>query len=322
MTGNAQLVHSRITHTRLSPVRHAFTYRSVSWLVDIDSLPTLSAPLRPFAQFRGADHFPEPMVDGQTLRDRLNAHLLSVGKRPPDGKVVALTSPRVAGYVFNPLSVYWCYRADGSLAYAVAEVHNTYGGRHCYVVELDDHGRAEVDKEFYVSPFNDVSGNYRLRMPPPTDGRVAVSIVLERDGHEPFVASLSGRIEPATSRAIVATQMRAPLAPLVVSARIRFQGIKLWAKRLPIAPRPPQDSAPPAEPTEPLVEPTPLVEPQPSLVEPTEPLVEPVETTPPVEPPPPAERQPPPAERQPPPAEPPPLVELVETTPTRKVTDE
>ncbi len=295
---SAQLVHSRITHTRLSPVRHAFTYRSVSWLVDIDSLPTLSAPLRPFAQFRGADHFPEPMVDGQTLRDRLDAHLLSVGKRPPDGKVVALTSPRVAGYVFNPLSVYWCHRADGSLAYAVAEVHNTYGGRHCYVVELDDHGRAEVDKEFYVSPFNDVSGNYRLRMPPPADGRVAVSIVLERDGHEPFVASLSGRIEPATSRAIVATQMRAPLAPLAVSARIRFQGSKLWAKRLPIVPRPPQ-----AEPTPPPAEP-------PSLVE----LVE---TTPP-----PVERQPPPAEPTPPPVEPPPLVELVETTPTRKVTDE
>ncbi|WP_454174868.1 DUF1365 domain-containing protein [Gordonia sputi] len=295
---NPQLVHSRITHTRLSPVRHAFTYRSVSWLVDIDRLPTLSTPLRPFARFLGADHFPEPMVDGQTLRDRLDAHLRSVGKRPPEGRVVALMSPRVAGYVFNPLSVYWCYRADGSLAYAVAEVHNTYGGRHCYVVDLDDHGRAEVDKEFYVSPFNDVSGHYRLRMPPPADGHVAVSIVLERAGHEPFVASLSGRIEPATPRAIVATQVRAPLAPLVASARIRFQGIKLWAKRLPIVPRPPLvEPTPPSEPTSPLVElveTTPPAEPQP--------LVELVETTP--------------------PAEPNPLVELVETTPTRKVTDE
>ena len=305
----AQLVHSRITHTRLSPVRHAFTYRSVSWLVEIDRLPTLSAPLRPFARFLGADHFTEPMVDGQTLRDRLDAHLRSVGKRVPDGRVVALMSPRVAGYVFNPLSVYWCYDADGSPAYAVAEVHNTYGGRHCYVVDLDDQGRAEVDKEFYVSPFNDVSGHYRLRMPPPADGRVAVSIVLERAGHEPFVASLSGRIEPATPRAIVATQVRAPLAPLVVSARIRFQGIKLWAKRLPIVPRPPQveRQRPPVE----LVETTPPVEPTSPPVDGQRPLVELVETTPPAEP-------------------TSPLVEpatsaassRVETTPTRKVTDE
>ncbi|MGV9480367.1 DUF1365 domain-containing protein [Gordonia aichiensis] len=249
MTGSTtQLVHSRITHTRLTPIRHAFTYRSVSWLVDIDQLPTLSGPMRVLAHFRAGDHFPEQVIEGQTLRDRLDAHLRGVGIEPPGGTVLVLTSPRVAGYVFNPLSVYWCHHVDGSPAFAVAEVHNTYGGRHCYVVELDDHGRAEVEKEFYVSPFNDVSGRYRLRMPPPADGRVAVSIVLEREGHEPFVASLSGRTEPATPRAILATQLRAPFAPLVVSARIRYQGIRLWARRLPIVPRPP------AQPSRPLVE--------------------------------------------------------------------
>ncbi|MCX2966403.1 DUF1365 domain-containing protein [Gordonia sp. NPDC062954] len=233
------IVHTRIRHARTSPIRHAFTHRSVAWLIDVDHPPITGKWLRPFAHFRAADHFGQPTHPGDTLRSRLHHQLATAGLAPPSGRVVALLSPRVAGHVFNPLSVYWCHNRDGTLDRVVAEVHNTYGERHCYVVTPDSHGDALVPKEFYVSPFNDVDGTYRLHVPPPrADGRVAVSVTLHRDGQDPFTASVTGRARPATTAEIIRTQLRAPLAPVLVSARIRIHGIRLWLRRLPVIPRP------------------------------------------------------------------------------------
>ncbi|MEE4025929.1 DUF1365 domain-containing protein [Gordonia sp. PKS22-38] len=233
------VVHTRIRHVRTSPVRHAFTHRSASWLIDVDHPARVPLPLRPFARFRAADHFPQAVHPHDTLRSRLDDQLAAAGVDAPSGRVVALLSPRVAGHVFNPLSVFWCHDSGGSLSCVVAEVHNTYGERHCYVVIPDARGDAVVPKEFYVSPFNEVDGTYRLHVPPPSaDGAVAVSVTLERDGQDPFTASVSGRARPATTAAIIRTQLAAPLAPLVVSARIRMHGIRLWFKRLPVVTRP------------------------------------------------------------------------------------
>lgn len=233
------IVATRIVHSRTTPVRHAFRYRSSSWLVDLDDPPQVPRMLAPFARFRPDDHFPEPTRPEDTLRGRLDAHVAGAGVTPVRGRVVALTSARVAGYVFNPLSVFWCHDVDGSLAYVVAEVHNTYGERHCYIVTTDADGRAEVDKEFYVSPFNDLSGRYRLHFPEPSAaGHVSVEVVLTRPDQEPFTARLTGIAEPATTPRVLAAQLRAPLAPLVVAARIRWHGIRLWARRLPLVARP------------------------------------------------------------------------------------
>ena len=98
-----------------------------------------------------------------------------------------LTNARVFGHVFNPLSVFWCLNDDGSQRCVVAEVHNTYGERHCYLLETDERGGVRTSKEFYVSPFNDLDGEYRMRLPLP-DTALALSIVLARDGKAPFVA--------------------------------------------------------------------------------------------------------------------------------------
>jgi DUF1365 family protein len=94
-----------------------------------------------------------------------------------------------------------------------------------------------VPKAFYVSPFNDVDGEYRMKLPVPGE-RLAVAIVLEREGHQPFVATMDGERHEATVMAILATALAVPLAPLRVSAQIRWQGIKLWARRLPVIKRP------------------------------------------------------------------------------------
>lgn len=149
-----------------------------------------------------------------------------------------LAAARVLGYVFNPLSVYWCHNGEGELVCVVAEVHNTYHGRHCYLLRTDDSGRAEVEKDFYVSPFEPATGGgYRMSLPEPGD-RLALSITLDRPGSAPFVAAVRGRRRPATAIGLLRLAIRHPLAPLVVTVRIRWQGIRLWLRGLPVVPRP------------------------------------------------------------------------------------
>ncbi|QRY61634.1 DUF1365 domain-containing protein [Gordonia sp. PDNC005] len=234
----AQIVPVRISHIRRSPVDHRFTHRSLQWLVDLDELPRLPFGLRGFARFAADDHFDRGSETGRSLRAKLDDAVRAQGVPAPTGRVTALLSPRVAGYTFNPLSVYWCHDRAGRLEYVVAEVHNTYGGRHSYVVRTDQVGRARVAKDFYVSPFNEVDGVYRLSLPVPTaDGRVSVAVVLERPGMPPFTATMTGHARPATVPAVLAANLTTPLAPWLVAVRIRIHGIRLWAAGLPIVPR-------------------------------------------------------------------------------------
>ena len=234
MTMHASIYRTSISHVRRSPLKNAFTYRSYCWFVDVDHLPRLPFLLRPLAVFRAGDHLGDPAA---TLRTNVERYLRSQGIEHDGGPIHMLTSARVFGYVFNPLTLFWCYRSSGELQCVVAEVHNTYGERHCYLLRTDPAGRASVPKAFYVSPFNDVDGQYRMKLPAPGD-RLAVSIILEREGHRPFVATMDGRRHPATVRNILAAAIRVPAAPLLVSALIRVQGIKLWARHLPVVARP------------------------------------------------------------------------------------
>ncbi|MET0992917.1 MAG: DUF1365 family protein, partial [Mycobacterium sp.] len=172
------LYRTRITHLRRAPVRHYFEHRGYSWYVDIDQLPRLPRWLRPFARFDARDH-----LDGEpndSLRQRLDAFLGDRGIDLCGGTVTALLQARVLGYVFNPLSLYWCHDAAGVLRHVVAEVHNTYGGRHAYLLPPDGDRPAMVRKKLYVSPFNDVDGHYLVRAPRP-DAELDVTISLHRE---------------------------------------------------------------------------------------------------------------------------------------------
>jgi uncharacterized protein len=230
----AAIYRTSISHVRRSPLHNSFTYRSYSWYVDVDRLPQLPRPFRPLAGFRVEDHLGDP--DG-TLRGNVERYLDLQGIGLDGGRITMLASARVFGHVFNPLSVFWCHDAAGNLRCVIAEVHNTYGQRHCYLLETDSAGRASVSKEFYVSPFNDVDGQYRMKLPEPGE-RLAVSIVLEREGHQPFIATMDGVRREATPWNIASAALAVPLAPLRVAAQIRWQGIRLWARRLPIIKRP------------------------------------------------------------------------------------
>ena len=119
----------------------------------------------------------------------------------------------------------------------IAEVHNTYGGRHVYVLKPDDAGRDTVEKVFYVSPFLPMGGSYLMRTPVP-DQALSVSIALRQDGQTPFVATLTGRGRPIGTRSVLAALVRWPLLTLRTAALIRWQGVRLWLRKVPVQQRP------------------------------------------------------------------------------------
>ncbi len=229
------LYRTRITHLRRAPVHHYFEHRGYSWYVDIDRLPQLPRWLRPFARFDAADHLDGAPND--SLRQRIDAFLAERDIDLHGGRITALMQARVLGYVFNPLTLYWCHDTKGVVRHIVAEVHNTYGGRHAYLLPPHGDHPAMVRKKLYVSPFNDVDGYYLVRAPLP-DAELDVRISLHRDNQPAFVATMRGTRRRASIGELLKLQLVAPLAPLMGAIGIRVQGITLWLRRVPVVPRP------------------------------------------------------------------------------------
>jgi DUF1365 family protein len=234
------IYRTRITHLRRAPVHHYFEQGGYSWYVDLDDLPRLPGWLRPFARFEASDHLSAPAPEGvdDTLRHRMDAFLAGHGIDLQGGTITSLMQARVLGYVFNPISIYWCQDAKGVLRHVVAEVHNTYGGRHAYLLPPTGDTPAAVKKKLYVSPFNDVDGYYLVRAPLP-DTTVDVTISLHRENKPAFVATLHGDRRKAGIAQILRLQMTTPVAPLMGAMWIRIQGITLWLRRVPVVPRVP-----------------------------------------------------------------------------------
>ncbi|MGB3257323.1 MAG: DUF1365 family protein [Ornithinimicrobium sp.] len=234
------LVPGVVAHRRHGPVDHRLRHGVYQWLVDLDHLPRLSRPLAKVAQFSPADHLGDP---SRSIKDNVlhfaRTHGVPLPARP---RVVMLANARVFGYVFDPLSVFWCLDEDtDELVCVVAEVHNTYGERHAYLLNPDESGLSEVDKAFYVSPFYDLSGRYKLHFVLGPD-RVSVTINLHRNGElqskPDFTANFHGRPQPVTRGGVMTQLARHPLMSQKVSALIRAHGISLWAKGLPLQTRP------------------------------------------------------------------------------------
>ncbi len=225
-----------IRHARTERVRHAFRYRHVMWLVDLDELPSPHRRLgRWLPRFLARDHFGDP---ADTLRTNVERYLAGNGIELHGGRILMLTNPRSLGYVFNPITVFWCYGTDGDLRTIVAEVHNTFGERHCYLVDPESDGRA-VEKDFYVSPFLSVDGTYDMRFGEPGDDvRIAITLRRGPGGDPAFAATLDGR-RGKVPRSFELAALRHPAASLRVIALIHWQALRLWLRRLPVVTRPP-----------------------------------------------------------------------------------
>jgi uncharacterized protein len=230
-----RLYRARVAHGRTERVRHGFAYGHATWLVDLDDVPVLPRPLRWLGRFDARDHLGDPAVP---LRANVDTYLATEGVHLDGGRVLMLATPRSFGYAFNPLTVFWCHDGTGALRCVIAEVHNTYGERHCYLLRPDAAGHAGADKAFYVSPFFGVDGRYDMTFTDPArDEDLRVGIRLTRDGEVVFRAALDGRPDPSSPSFLVAS-LRHPAAGWRVIALVRVQGISLWLKHLPVVPRP------------------------------------------------------------------------------------
>ena len=238
MTGApASLFHGRVTHRRLRPVGHAFAYRVFSMLIDLDRIDEAAAQCRFFSRnrfnlfsFFDRDHADE---DAAPIGARIRAMLWGAGFRG-DGRIELLCYPRILGFVFNPLSVYYCEDAEGRLEAVLYEVRNTFGGMHSYLIPAEAEDgviRQSADKSFRVSPFMDMDQRYHFRLKPPA-GDVSVTI-RQTDADGPiFCAAFSGERQAMTDAALVAAFFRYPLMTVKIVAAIHFEAARLFAKGL------------------------------------------------------------------------------------------
>lgn len=218
-----------IRHTRRVPFRRTFTHRAHTWLVDLDRLPDHGRWSFAYGSFEARDHLGEP---DRSIRANVEAFLGRSGIALDGGRILLATQPRAWGYCFNPISVYWCFHAAGTLAATIVEVHNTYGDRHAYVLQTDHRGDGTVAKQMYVSPFHSDGGTYRVHAPVPHT-HLDIGVALHTDDGALFSASLSGH--PAHSRSAT---WGAAVAALRGAALIRLHGWWLWLRRLRVHPRP------------------------------------------------------------------------------------
>jgi DUF1365 family protein len=226
-----------LVHARRAPIRHVFRYPVSTWLFDLDELPELERRLLLFSVNRpnvvalhDRDHF------GGTAP--LKQAVLDLVGDPSVERVLLLTQPRVLGYVFNPVSFYWCYRADGSLACMVSEVNNTFGERLPEV--LSGPGlRYEHEKRLHVSPFFGLDQRYEYAFSEPGDEVFARIHVRDGDGFTPLTAVLHGRRRELSNAALARLLVRYPLQPLQVIALIHWEALRLFLKRVPFHHKPP-----------------------------------------------------------------------------------
>ena len=250
MTGNSALYLGSVIHRRLRPKRHYLRYAAFWMLIDLDELGELDRRLRLFSRGRfNAMSFFDTDHGEQTrepLRQQVERHLVAAGIDLAGGTVRLLCMPRIFGYGFNPLSIYFCYRRDGALAALLYEVRNTFGERHSYLIPVEQAGgtvRQSCDKCFYVSPFMDMRMRYEFRVVPPQRN---VSVVVSAgDMQGPtIVASLAGRRAALTDAALLRLLLRMPFLTVKVMAAIHWHALKMWLKGFALQPRPPKPALP------------------------------------------------------------------------------
>jgi DUF1365 family protein len=242
-TGGALLGLGQVRHARLRPSRHVFAYPSYFLMLPMRRLQTegaaadLALNRRAALSFYDVDHGDgRGPAQGGAL-GWITALLQQEGIENADGEIWLQTFPRVFGYTFKPVSFWYCHQANGELAAILAEVHNTFGERHCYLLDAPRYGHTQqARKVFHVSPFCSVEGHYRFRfMRTVHQGQERVVARVDHDDDTgPLIeTSWSGTLQPATRAALRQAFWHYPLMTWGVMLRIHWQAFWLWRKKVP-----------------------------------------------------------------------------------------
>lgn len=241
---NSCLYDGVVMHHRLRPLRNRFVYSVYMFYLDLEELDDLHQRLRFFSRnrsnlysFRDADHM---HITAGDLRANLVEYLRRNGVTEEVGRIMLLTNVRVLGYVFNPVSFYFCFDRAGRPLCAVPEVGNTFGEQKAYFMGADtrtENGfRRQVQKMFYVSPFVDLDTDFDFHLRVPGD-RLHVQVDDIQNGDRFFLTALTGVRKPLTDRALLHHLFRIPLITLKVIGLIHWQAVKLWLRKLPYRPK-------------------------------------------------------------------------------------
>jgi DUF1365 family protein len=242
---SALIGFGQVRHRRLKPVGHTFAYGTYFLLLPLRSLRQngpgmLARNRRALLSFYDADHGDGRGPEQGGALAWLDELLQAQGIPDADGEVWLHTYPRVLGFSFKPVSFWYCHRPDGSLRAIVAEVNNTFGQRHCYLLDQPAYGQElRAEKVFHVSPFCPVEGSYRFRFMLTADLQRTVARVDYDDDQGPLLeTSVSGHLEPLTAATVQRALWHYPAMTWNVLARIHWQALKLFFKRVPFFGKP------------------------------------------------------------------------------------
>ena len=247
----SSLYSTRIFHRRRRPKSHRLKYRAFYLLLDLDELDRMHRQLKWFSynsfnifSFFDRDHGPGT---NEPLRPWVEHHLDRAGIDLDGGAIHVLCLPRIFGYVFNPITVYYCYHREGRMQAVLYEVSNTFGQRHSYLVTVDNEPdgvfRHSCNKRFFVSPFIEVSGHYEFTIKRPSD-ELYLHIRQADDDGPMLDAWINGVKTHISDRSLLLCLIRYPLLTLKVIGGIHWEAVKIWLKGIRTVTRP----SPPAEP--------------------------------------------------------------------------
>jgi DUF1365 family protein len=241
-----------VTHERFAPRRHRLRYRLWQLLLDLDEAPDASRRLKLFSynRFNVFSHHDRDHGDGRPgpLRGYIEETLAAAGLEIKGGAIQLLCMPRLFGHVFNPLSIYYCYRPDGGLAAMLYEVNNTFGQRHSYLILADPAQDGTVHqtcaKAFHVSPFMDMRLRYDFQVSAPGETITTTIHGSDPQGALIIAAAFCGRRRALTDGALARALVDFPLMTLKVVVAIHWEAVKLWLKGTPLKPVPPAPAGP------------------------------------------------------------------------------
>ena len=250
MLPDAAIFRGEVIHKRVRPVEHKLRYRVFSLAIDVDRLESVAARLKLFSlngfNLFGMSERAHGHRDGSTLSTFAWRQVRRAGMQDEVERVFVLFYPQIFGFAFNPLTVYFCVDANGDPALMIYEVRNTFGEDLTYVLKAgDSHSGTythEIDKSFYVSPFNDVDGRYTFHVANPDD-ELTVGVALKTEQGPLLRTHFRGRQTPLTDWALIKMFFAYPLMTAKVVAAIHWEALKLWKKGLSLKTRPPAPAA-------------------------------------------------------------------------------